>query len=95
MAVLTQELCVCVVCPSISNNLLTSPPTVFNRWFVFDTESKDLVTVHTDGNEQLSTMRYSPGLTSPIQLFKQKKMGGWGTENTILTSLAGTRSTMK
>ncbi|ETE66193.1 Echinoderm microtubule-associated protein-like 1, partial [Ophiophagus hannah] len=29
-------------------------------WFVFDTETKDLVTVHTDGNEQLSTMRYSP-----------------------------------
>ncbi|NXI46094.1 EMAL1 protein, partial [Galbula dea] len=30
------------------------------RWFVFDTETKDLVTVHTDGNEQLSVMRYSP-----------------------------------
>lgn len=34
---------------------------VGNRWFVFDTETKDLVTVHTDGNEQLSVMRYSPG----------------------------------
>lgn len=34
---------------------------VYNRWFVFDTETKDLVTVHTDGNEQLSVMRYSPG----------------------------------
>lgn len=33
---------------------------VYNRWFVFDTETKDLVTVHTDGNEQLSVMRYSP-----------------------------------
>lgn len=30
------------------------------RWLVLDSESKDLVTVHTDGNEQLSTMRYSP-----------------------------------
>ncbi|XP_044291639.1 echinoderm microtubule-associated protein-like 1 isoform X4 [Varanus komodoensis] len=34
--------------------------TLTGRWFVFDTETKDLVTVHTDGNEQLSTMRYSP-----------------------------------
>lgn len=31
------------------------------RWLVLDTESKDLVTVHTDGNEQLSVMRFSPG----------------------------------
>uniref|UniRef100_A0A673C2D3 EMAP like 1 n=1 Tax=Sphaeramia orbicularis TaxID=375764 RepID=A0A673C2D3_9TELE len=30
------------------------------RWMVLDTDSKDLVTVHTDGNEQLSTMRYGP-----------------------------------
>ncbi|XP_023684064.2 echinoderm microtubule-associated protein-like 1 isoform X3 [Paramormyrops kingsleyae] len=30
------------------------------RWLVLDTETKDLVTVHTDGNEQLSVMRYSP-----------------------------------
>ncbi|XP_048456105.1 echinoderm microtubule-associated protein-like 1 isoform X4 [Rhincodon typus] len=30
------------------------------RWLVLDTDSKDLVTVHTDGNEQLSVMRYSP-----------------------------------
>ncbi|XP_034497979.1 echinoderm microtubule-associated protein-like 1 isoform X3 [Ailuropoda melanoleuca] len=35
--------------------------TLTGRWFVFDTETKDLVTVHTDGNEQLSVMRYSPG----------------------------------
>lgn len=34
---------------------------LYHRWFVFDTETKDLVTVHTDGNEQLSVMRYSPG----------------------------------
>ncbi|XP_028842944.1 echinoderm microtubule-associated protein-like 1 isoform X3 [Denticeps clupeoides] len=30
------------------------------RWLVLDTETKDLVTVHTDGNEQLSVMKYSP-----------------------------------
>ncbi|KAG9336316.1 hypothetical protein JZ751_002663 [Albula glossodonta] len=30
------------------------------RWLVLDTESKDLVTVHTDGNEQLSVMRFAP-----------------------------------
>ncbi|KAK3537607.1 hypothetical protein QTP70_017003 [Hemibagrus guttatus] len=30
------------------------------RWLVLDTETKDLVTVHTDGNEQLSVMRFSP-----------------------------------
>ncbi|XP_054988385.1 echinoderm microtubule-associated protein-like 1 isoform X2 [Sorex araneus] len=34
--------------------------TLTGRWFVFDTETKDLVTVHTDGNEQLSVMCYSP-----------------------------------
>ncbi|XP_043929530.1 echinoderm microtubule-associated protein-like 1 [Protopterus annectens] len=34
--------------------------TLAGRWFVLDTETKDLVTVHTDGNEQLSVMRYSP-----------------------------------
>ncbi|XP_058471096.1 echinoderm microtubule-associated protein-like 1 isoform X7 [Solea solea] len=30
------------------------------RWLVLDTDSKDLVTMHTDGNEQLSAMCYSP-----------------------------------
>ncbi|KAG8514417.1 Echinoderm microtubule-associated protein-like 1, partial [Galemys pyrenaicus] len=34
--------------------------TLTGRWFVFDTETADLVAVHTDGNEQLSVMRYSP-----------------------------------
>ncbi|KAM9365743.1 LOW QUALITY PROTEIN: echinoderm microtubule-associated protein-like 4 [Pholidichthys leucotaenia] len=29
------------------------------KWFVLDAESTDLVTIHTDGNEQLSVMRYS------------------------------------
>ncbi|XP_062915966.1 echinoderm microtubule-associated protein-like 2 isoform X3 [Mobula hypostoma] len=30
------------------------------RWMVFDVETKDLITVHTDGNEKISVMRYSP-----------------------------------
>ncbi|XP_034078065.1 echinoderm microtubule-associated protein-like 1 isoform X10 [Gymnodraco acuticeps] len=30
------------------------------RWLVLDTDSKDLVTVHTDGNEQLSVVCYGP-----------------------------------
>ncbi|XP_031703958.1 echinoderm microtubule-associated protein-like 1 isoform X6 [Anarrhichthys ocellatus] len=30
------------------------------RWLVLDSDSKDLVTVHTDGNEQLSVMCYGP-----------------------------------
>ncbi|XP_041107459.1 echinoderm microtubule-associated protein-like 4 [Polyodon spathula] len=29
------------------------------KWYVLDAESRDLVGVHTDGNEQLSVMRYS------------------------------------
>nr|XP_020446483.1 echinoderm microtubule-associated protein-like 1 isoform X4 [Monopterus albus] len=34
--------------------------TQIGRWLVLDTDSKDLVTVHTDGNEQLSVVRYGP-----------------------------------
>uniref|UniRef100_A0A8C5A6E3 EMAP like 1 n=1 Tax=Gadus morhua TaxID=8049 RepID=A0A8C5A6E3_GADMO len=30
------------------------------RWLVLDSDSKDLVTVHTDGSEQLSVMCYGP-----------------------------------
>ncbi|KAM6973682.1 echinoderm microtubule-associated protein-like 1 isoform 6-T6 [Aplochiton taeniatus] len=30
------------------------------RWLVLDADSKDLVTVHTDGNEQLSVIHYGP-----------------------------------
>nr|XP_034967119.1 echinoderm microtubule-associated protein-like 4 isoform X5 [Zootoca vivipara] len=29
------------------------------RWFVLDAETRDLVSIHTDGNEQLSVMRYT------------------------------------
>ncbi|XP_038607089.1 echinoderm microtubule-associated protein-like 4 isoform X2 [Tachyglossus aculeatus] len=29
------------------------------RWFVLDAETRDLVSIHTDGNEQLSVMRYA------------------------------------
>ncbi|XP_076833613.1 echinoderm microtubule-associated protein-like 1 isoform X2 [Brachyhypopomus gauderio] len=30
------------------------------RWLVLDTETKDLITMHTDGNEQISVMRFAP-----------------------------------
>lgn len=33
---------------------------------MLDTDSKDLVTMHTDGNEQLSVMSYGPGVESFI-----------------------------
>ncbi|XP_054976597.1 echinoderm microtubule-associated protein-like 4 isoform X4 [Sorex araneus] len=29
------------------------------RWFVLDADTRDLVSIHTDGNEQLSVVRYS------------------------------------
>lgn len=34
---------------------------LLTRWFVLDAETRDLVSIHTDGNEQLSVMRYSVG----------------------------------
>ncbi|KAF0044355.1 echinoderm microtubule-associated protein-like 1 isoform X8 [Scophthalmus maximus] len=34
--------------------------TQMGRWLVLDTDSKDLVAVHTDGNEQLSVIQYGP-----------------------------------
>lgn len=42
------------------NGSVVAVGTLTGRWFVLDTETKDLVTVHTDGNEQLSVMSYSP-----------------------------------
>ncbi|XP_077330821.1 echinoderm microtubule-associated protein-like 1 isoform X5 [Lithobates pipiens] len=42
------------------NGSVVAVGTLTGRWFVLDTETKDLVTVHTDGNEQLSVMCYSP-----------------------------------
>ncbi len=31
------------------------------RWYALDAETRDLVAIHTDGNEQLSLLRYSVG----------------------------------
>lgn len=39
---------------------------------MLDTDSKDLVTVHTDGNEQLSVMSYGPGVTMTLCFFSRK-----------------------
>ena len=41
---------------------------------MFDTDTKDLVTVHTDGNEQLSVMRYSPGQRADRPAVRLQKM---------------------
>ncbi|XP_041121888.1 echinoderm microtubule-associated protein-like 1 isoform X3 [Polyodon spathula] len=43
-----------------SSGAVVAIGTQTGRWLVLDTETKDLVTVHTDGSEQLSVMRYSP-----------------------------------
>ncbi|XP_017292647.1 echinoderm microtubule-associated protein-like 2 isoform X2 [Kryptolebias marmoratus] len=34
--------------------------TMTGRWLVLDTDSRDLVSVHTDGNEIISNVKYSP-----------------------------------
>lgn len=39
------------------------------RWYVLDAETTDLVAIHTDGNEQLSVMRFSVGGWSPVKAF--------------------------
>lgn len=37
---------------------------VYVRWLVLDTDTTDLVFMHTDGNEIISNVKYSPGKTS-------------------------------
>lgn len=39
---------------------------VCHRWLVLDTDTRDLVSMHTDGNEIISNVKYSPGKTSPV-----------------------------
>ncbi|XP_058270453.1 echinoderm microtubule-associated protein-like 2 isoform X2 [Hemibagrus wyckioides] len=34
--------------------------TMTGRWWVLDTETRDLISMHTDGNEIISNVRYSP-----------------------------------
>lgn len=43
------------------------------RWVVLDLKTKEVVSDLTDGNEQLSVMRYSPGQRSTKSLYKKKK----------------------
>jgi len=43
------------------------------RWVVLDLQTKEVVSDLTDGNEQLSVMRYSPGQRSTKSLYKKKK----------------------
>uniref|UniRef100_A0A8L2RA46 EMAP like 2 n=1 Tax=Rattus norvegicus TaxID=10116 RepID=A0A8L2RA46_RAT len=35
--------------------------TVTGRWLLLDTDTRDLVAIHTDGNEQISVVSFSPG----------------------------------
>lgn len=42
------------------------------RWVVLDLQTKEVVSDLTDGNEQLSVMRYSPGQRSTKSLYKKK-----------------------
>lgn len=37
---------------------------VYCRWLVLDTDTRDLVSMHTDGNEIISNVKYSPGKTT-------------------------------
>lgn len=60
--------------PCMSPNSSQRVSHVYDRWFVFDTETKDLVTVHTDGNEQLSVMRYSPGQNPALKFSQIKRL---------------------
>lgn len=40
------------------------------RWLVLDTDTRDLVSMHTDGNEIISNVKYSPGKPSPSQIYE-------------------------
>ncbi|XP_077704490.1 echinoderm microtubule-associated protein-like 2 isoform X3 [Canis aureus] len=46
--------------------------TVTGRWLLLDTETHDLVAIHTDGNEQISVVSFSPGA---FQLYHPPGLG--------------------
>lgn len=46
---------------------------------MLDTDTRDLVSMHTDGNEIISNVKYSPGETSPDPSANQKDLS-----NTLL-----------
>ncbi|XP_033621744.1 echinoderm microtubule-associated protein-like 2 isoform X5 [Fukomys damarensis] len=46
--------------------------TVTGRWLLLDTETNDLVAIHTDGNEQISVVSFSPG---PFQFYHPSGLG--------------------
>uniref|UniRef100_A0A8C8VQI3 EMAP like 2 n=1 Tax=Pelusios castaneus TaxID=367368 RepID=A0A8C8VQI3_9SAUR len=43
------------------SGLVLAVGTVTGRWLVLDTETRDLVTIHTDGSEPISVVSFSPG----------------------------------
>ncbi|XP_064149905.1 echinoderm microtubule-associated protein-like 2 isoform X6 [Loxodonta africana] len=64
--------------------------TVTGRWLLLDTETHDLVAIHTDGNEQISVVSFSPG---PFQLYHPPRLGPgqqlfchqlWGLRDPVL-----------
>ena len=67
---------VCMLGVSVHLSVINgnSPLVPSHRWLVLDTESKDLVTVHTDGNEQLSVIRFAAGQSSGSQELHVKSL---------------------
>lgn len=51
--------------PYLNNDTSSSTPTPImpspSRWLLLDTDTHDLVAIHTDGNEQISVVSFSPG----------------------------------
>ncbi|XP_053503201.1 echinoderm microtubule-associated protein-like 2 isoform X2 [Ictalurus furcatus] len=43
-----------------SSGTVLAVGTMTGRWMVLDTETRDLISMHTDGNEIISTVKYSP-----------------------------------
>lgn len=57
--------------PALSTTAHPRPP-LPSRWLLLDTDTHDLVAIHTDGNEQISVVSFSPG--RPGMLVRQ---GRW------------------
>ena len=47
------------------------------RWFVLDADTHDLVSMHTDGDEIISNIKFSPGKISKAQIHKALKAVIW------------------
>ena len=54
-------MCVCVLFVCVPVCVVSVCVCVCSRWLVLDTDTRDLVSMHTDGNEVISNVKYSPG----------------------------------